>query len=182
MLALLGAAACGTKVHVATEPVDDAGAAPGDPVAVSLTLGVDALRVAITNRSGAPVEVLWDRAVLVGTDGRASALVHVDNGGYGAEPNGAAARILPNVTLEAFVLPTRDVTYSPDAGWEIAPLLPVECGPMRCIGYHELVGKTVRLTLVVRDDGGEHAIERSLRITDAVRSVRGNRPTDPNLH
>jgi hypothetical protein len=56
------------------------------------------------------------------------------------------------------------------------PLLPVECGPLRCVGYHELVGKSVRLTLPMRVNGTVQAYEWTLRITDAVKSVRGGRP------
>jgi len=51
-----------------------------------------------------------------------------------------------------------------------------ECGPLRCIGYHELVGKTVQLSLPIRVNGNDSIYQWTLRITEAIKSVRGGRP------
>jgi hypothetical protein len=171
-------------VHVATEPVGGDSSTPTDPVAVFLRLSTDALGVSIANRGDAPVDVLWDRATLVDTDGNASGVIHGAgiNAGAPSDLPGDVSRVPPHSTLDDFLIPTRCVGFTPGEGWIVTSLLPVECGPIRCIGYHELVGKTVRLTLPMQVEGAEHTFDQTLRITEAVRSSRGNRPTDPNLH
>ena len=171
-------------VHVATEPIGAGGPGPDDQLRIELHLRTDALEVSITNLGETPVDVLWDKASLVDTQGQASAVVHSAAGGKWAAADlpGDVSRIPPHATLDDFLVPTRDVGFVPNEGWNIDSLLPVECGPMRCIGYHELVGQTVRLSLTVQVQGAERTFEWTLRITQAVRSVRGNRPKDPNLH
>ena len=185
-LAALGLtfAGCGPMVHVATEHECSGCTEINDRVTIALQLRVDALGISITNLGDTAIDVLWDRAVLVDVDGNASAVVHGDPGEAwaAADASGDVSRIPPHSTLDDFVIPIRDVTFDPREGWFVGPLLPVECGPIRCLGYHELVGKTLRLTLALQVEGGERVVEWTLRITDAVKSVRGARPSDPNLH
>jgi hypothetical protein len=95
---------------------------------------------------------------------------------------GSGTRLGPYATLDDFLVSTRCVTFAPVSGWEVVPLLPVECGPVKCLGYHELVGKTVHLRLAFDVDGTERDFAWTLRITRTVKSVRGARPSDPDLH
>ena len=184
LFVLMSVAGCGTMAHVATEPVGDSGITAADPLAVQLRLSVEALELTIINRGTTPLEVLWDKSSVVSTDGRPSAIVHSEGSAWDSPDANAftVSRIMPYMPLHTFLVPMRDVSYTPGEGWLVSPMLPVECGPMRCVGYHELVGQTVHLTLVMRIDGAERTFEWTLRITRAERSVRGNRPKDPDLH
>jgi hypothetical protein len=184
VLCIVSVAGCGPMVQVATEPVGAGGAGPAEQLAVNLRLRTDAIEASISNLGEAPVDVLWDKATLVDTDDKTSGVVHSAAVSTGATSDlpGDVSRILPHATLTDFLIPARCVGFTPGEGWIVAPLLPVECGPIRCVGYHELVGKTVRLGLTMQVQGVERTFEWTLRITEAVRSVRGARPNDPNLH
>jgi hypothetical protein len=170
-------------VHVAARCDGPIGATPDDHLSVDLQLRVDAIRISIANLGEAPVDVLWDEASLVDTEGNVYGVIH--GGAEGppeADPPGNVSRIGPKATLDAFVIPTRSVRFDPRYGWVVEPLLPVECGPIRCTGYHQLVGKTVLLSLPMRVNGAERVLDWSFLITEAVRSSRGSRPDDPALH
>jgi hypothetical protein len=131
-------------VHVAAHLDGPTGATLGDQLSVDLHLRADAIRVSITNLGEAPIDVLWGRASLVDTEGSVYGVVHSGaTGSPDPEPLGTISRIAPKATLDDFVVPTRSVRFDPRYGWLVEPLLPVECGPIRCVGYHELVGKTV---------------------------------------
>ena len=171
-------------MHVATQRGGSAGASPSDPVSADLTLGTDAIEVAITNRGETPLDVQWSKATLVDTGGKAFGIVRSGAVDDGAGPglSGDVSRIPPHGTLHDFIIPTRSLTFDKAEGWIVTPLLPVECGPLRCIGYHELVGKTVELKLPIVVDGTERMFDWTLQVTEAVRSSRGTRPSDPNLH
>jgi hypothetical protein len=88
------------------------------------------------------------------------------------------SRIVPGAALHDIVLPASRVVYDRDDGWLVEPFLPIECGPIRCTGYHELVGRTTRLLLPLRVGGVEHVLDRTYRITDTVKSMRGGRLED----
>ncbi len=171
-------------VHVATEREGSGGAGPDDQVAVDLRLRTDVIEMTISNRGETPVDVLWDKASLVDTEGNTSGVVHSGAEGDWTTPDrpGDVSRIGPHATLTDFIVPTRSVRFDPYYGWIVQPVLPVECGPIRCIGYHELVGKGVRLSLPMQVNGEERIFEWTLRITEAVKSTRGARPSDPNVH
>jgi len=179
---LLTIAACSPMVHVTTE-CESTGGVPDDPLRVDLRVLTDALQAAITNRGDVPVDVLWYEASMVDTQGNSSLVVHSSLDEQWAAPDvpGDVSRIPPNSTLSVFLIPERSVIFDRGSGWYAAPLLPVECGPLRCTGYHELVGRTVQLTLPVRVNGAELVFEWTLRITDAVKSVRGARPPEQPL-
>lgn len=171
-------------VHVVTEPDNSRGPGPNDPLTVDLGLRTDALEVSISNRGDAPVDVLWNKASLVDTEDKTYPVVHSGADRSWAVPDlpGDVSRIPPHTTLNDFIIPTRSVGFDAAEGWIVEPLLPVECGPIRCIGYHELVGKTVRLNLTVQANGAERVFEWTLRITEAVKSMRGGRPYESNPH
>lgn len=178
----MAATACGTRIHIATEPVGEGGPAATDPLSVQLRLSPAALEVVMSNLGTEPVDVHWDRSSIVDIDGTASALVHSESGAFPAEGLGVAvSRILPLTTLDAYVLPMRHVSFTPGGRWVAAPMLPIECGPLRCVGYRDLVGKTLRLSLATRTGGADHVYEWTLRITRTVLSIHGTRPTDPDL-
>ena len=184
VLWIVTASACGSKVHVATERGGSAATGANDPVSADLILSSDALELSINNRGETPVDVVWCKASLVDTAGQAFPVVR---GGSASQEAAAGvsndvSRIQPHVTLHEFVIPTRSITFDKAEGWIVTPLLPVECGPLRCVGYHELVGKTVELKLPMVVDGTERTFDWPLRITQAVRSSRGTRPSDPKLH
>lgn len=180
---LLATSACSPMVHVTTEQESSADG-PDNPVQVDLRVHTDAMQIAITNRGEDPVDVLWYEASLVDTQGNTSPVVHSSIAEQWAAPDVSAdvSRIPPHSTLAAFLIPDRSVIFEPGSGWYAEPLLPVECGPLRCIGYHELVGQTVRLTLPMRVNGADRVMQWTLRITDAVKSVRGGRPQEPPLY
>ena len=170
-------------VHVATERDGSGGSGVGEPLSVDLRLRTEAIEVAITNRGETPVDVLWDKASLVDTQGKASAVVRSSTGDQWAAPDvsGDVSRIPPHGTLHVFIIPARSVSFERESGWIVDQVLPVECGPLRCTGYHELVGKTVSLRLPMQVNGVEQNFEWTLRITDAVKSFRGGRPQEPSL-
>jgi hypothetical protein len=175
-------AACSPMVHVTTER-EGAGAAPDEPLQVDLRVLTDAMQVAITNRGAVPVDVLWYAASLVDTQGNASPVVHsgIDDQWAAPDVPGDVSRIPPHGTLNVFIIPDRSVVFDRGSGWYAEPLLPVECGPLRCLGYHELVGKTVRFALPVRENGADRVLDSTLRITAAVKSMRGGRPPEQAL-
>jgi hypothetical protein len=184
ILCLISALGCGSMVHVATDVDRSEGPKPEDPVAVDLYLRTDAMGLSITNRTDTPITVLWDKALIVDTDGNTFGVVHRQT-----PPNfaisdvaGSGTRLAPYATLDDFIVPARCVTFAPASGWDVVPLLLVECGPVKCIGYHELVGKTVHLRLAFDVNGSERDFAWTLRITRTVKSVRGARPSDPELH
>jgi hypothetical protein len=172
-------------VHVVTDLASTRGNSAADQVQVALRVRTDAVEMAITNGGDAPVDILWDQAMLVDTQGNASSVVL---GCCGAErwtvPDtpGDVSRLAPHDRFHVFMIPARNVMFDPEsAGWYADPLLPVECGPIRCVGYHELVDKSVRLTLPMRVNGTVQAYEWTLRIISAVKSVRGGRPQESPL-
>src|SRR5262245_29309892 len=184
VLCLLATSACSPMVHVTTAQESTGDAIPGNPVQVDLRVLTDALEVAISNRGEVPVDVLWDEAVMVDTEGNTSPVVHSNIAEQWAAPDvsGDVSRIPPHAMLTAFLIPDRSVIFERGSGWYAQPLLPVECGPLRCIGYHELVGRTVQLTLPMRVNGADRVMQWTLRITDAIKSVRGARPPEMPLY
>jgi len=181
---LLAISACSPMVHVTTEQESTGDAIADNLVQVDLRVLTDAMEIAISNRGEVPVDVLWDEAVLVDTEGNTSPVVHssIDEQWAAPDASGDVSRIPPHATLTAFLIPDRSVIFERGSGWYAQPLLPIECGPLRCIGYHELVGRTVRLTLPMRVNGADRVMQWTLRITDAVKSVRGGRPPETPLY
>lgn len=184
ILLLCGVAvpACSPMVHVVAEHQTAAASAPDDRVGVVARVRTDGIVVSITNRSTTPIDVLWQKTVLVDTNDHSASVVHsgdralsLDTTIDGAED---ISRIPPGANLEEVVIPRLRVVFDPYYGWVVEPLLPVECGPVRCTGYHELVGKTVRLILTLRVDGEEQVVDRTYLITDTVKSMRGARAED----
>jgi hypothetical protein len=171
-------------VHVATQCEGCGAPGPDDPIDIGLRLRTDAIEITISNRGETPVDVLWDRASLVDTAGDTWGVVRSGAAGGSPTPDvpGNVTRIPAHASLTDYLLPTRSVRFDAYYGWIVEPVLPVECGPIRCVGYHELVGKSVRLTLPVQVNGEERVFEWTLRITETVKSTRGARPSDPNLH
>lgn len=169
-------------VHVATESTIDVD--PGNQITVRAWLRTDAIEVSIVNGGSSPIDVLWDKASIVDLDGSVSAVVHngLKEAGPPSDLPGDVSRIAPSSVLNDLIVPAEKFGFDKDYGWLVEPLLPIECGPLRCVGYHELVGKSVGLRLVMQVDGAEYVYESTLRITNAVRSSRGTRPDDPNLH
>jgi hypothetical protein len=170
-------------VHVAAQRDGPAGATLDGQLSVDLHLRTDAIWISIANLGETPIDVLWGKASLVDTAGNVYGVVHsAAEGSPAPDPPGHSSRIAPKATLDAFVIPTRCVRFDARYGWVVEPLLPVECGPIRCVGYHELVGKTIRVSLPMQVSGTERAFDWSFLITNAVRSSRGTRPEDPALH
>ncbi len=184
IVSLVVVSACSPMVHVTTEPEPTTGAAAPDQLRVNSRVRTEAMEVALSNLGDAPIDVLWSGASLVDTQGNSSPVVHSAIGTQWTPPDvsGDVSRIPPHATLEVFLIPDRSVIFERNgAGWYAEPLLPVECGPLRCIGYHELVGKTVRLTLPYRINGADQTFDSTLRITEAFKSMRGGRPSEPAL-
>ena len=173
-------AGCSPMVHIAAAPETAAGADPDDPVGIVLRLRPEAVEVTIANRGESPVDVLWDRALLVDTAGRSSRVVRSSIGPkWGAtDRSGDVSRIPAHSTLTDVIIPSNGVEFDPASGWVVQPFLPVECGPIRCTGYHDLVGRTVHLSVVTQADGTERVTESTYRITSAVKSMRGARPDE----
>src|SRR5262245_56126528 len=144
-------AACSPMVHVTVERESAVAPAPEDEVNIALGVRDNGIALSITNVGASPVEVLWQKAVVVDTAGRASGVIHGDHTGAWAVPDLPAgediSRIPPGSTLYDMLLPTDRVVFDKYYGWLVQPFLPVECGPIRCTGYHELVGQVVRLSL-----------------------------------
>jgi hypothetical protein len=170
-------------VHVTTER-DGVDSAAAEQLQVDLHVRPDAMEVSITNRGEGAVDVLWSKATLVDVQGNASGVVRNGTEERWAAPDmpGDVSRIPAHQSLNVFLVPAESVRFDKASGWWVEQLLPVECGPIRCVGYHELVGKTVRLTLPMQVNGAEQVFEWTLRITDSVKSVRGARPDEPGPH
>jgi hypothetical protein len=184
VLYLAAVSACGPMVHVTVEREGSGPPTAEDEVGVVLRVRTDGVGVSITNRGASPIDVLWQKAVLVDTEGKASGVLPGMSSAWVVPdlPAGEdVSRIPPGATLDGIIIPTSRVTFDPYYGWLVQPLLPVECGPIRCTGYHELVGKTVRLSLPMRVHGEEQVFDLSYRIADTEKSMRGNRPVEATL-
>jgi hypothetical protein len=134
-------------VHIEAQREDVAAPAPEDEVNVGFGLRTDGIALAITNRGADPIDVLWQNSKLVDIAERESGVLHseISSGGLpDARAGGDISTIPPSSTLSVMLIPADRIVFDSYYGWLVEPLLPVECGPVRCTGYHELVGHTVR--------------------------------------
>lgn len=181
---LLGVAlsACGRMVHIATQLQNPDLVQPDDGFTATFKVGTRVIEISIENTSSEPIEVIWQKSSIVDTNGDSWDVMR--SGGRGAwaarDFTGEdITRIPPHSTMKEWVAPRDKVTL--DGNWSIRPYIPVECGPARCTGYKELVGKTVRLNMTLRLHGQDRDFDWRFLITRAVDSVRGVRPKDPDF-
>lgn len=180
LLCSLTVSACRPLVHVATQlenPVT-----PDDGFTADFQVSCGTIDISITNTNNKPIEVLWQKASIVDPDGNSWPVMH--GGGrstWSAKDftDDDVTRIPPHSTLSDWIAPRQNVRF--DDGWYIRPFIRVECGAAHCPGYESLVGKTIRLNMTLWVLGEERDFDWTFRITKAVESVRGARPTDPDL-
>jgi hypothetical protein len=172
-------------VHITAESQGAAATAPDNQVNVVTRVRTDGIALSITNGGATPVDVLWQKSVLVDTEEQASSVVHGEGRAMAVtvrlSDGEDISRIPPGATLEDVIVPASRVVFDPYYGWVVEPLLKVECGPIRCTGYEELVGKSVRLILTMRVDGNERVMDRTYRITATDKSMRGSRGEDQTV-
>lgn len=179
----LFAAACAPRVHIATqlEPPDPA--IPEIGITADLRVSPDSIAMTLTNVGSQPIEVLWEKTVMVDPAGHPWAVDHGSGRGTFAVltfTGDDVSTLAPGDTLREVIRPRgrADVT----ATAEVAPFTPIECGPVRCSGHETLLDKTVKLEMTVRRAGVERQLDWRFRITRVVTSVRGDRPTAPDLN
>lgn len=176
--------ACAPMVHIRTEPIATEGLQAEDPFHFELVVYNDSVGLTLTNQDTHAIEILWQKTSLIGVDGTAFDVMHDGGRGIWAArdfPGEDVSRIPPNSTLRELIIPKRSVGFEAGpmrSGWVVASYLPVECGPVRCTGYKDLPGETVRLNLTVRTRGNERVFDWSFRIKTAFVSTRGARPKD----
>ena len=172
------ASGCAPMVHIRTERIATEGIEANDPFHFELVVYTDSIGFTLTNQDTEPIEILWQKTSLVGVDGTTFDVMHDGGRGVWAArdfPGEDISRIPPKATLREQIIPKRSVGFEAGpmrSGWVVASYLPVECGPVRCTGYKDLPGKTVRLNMTVRTRGNERVFDWTFRIESAFVSTR----------
>lgn len=172
---------CGPRVDLRSSTTRIPPEAQDDPFVVSVQIVAAGFAVSLTNRSDAPIEALWHKASIVDSDGIALEIAR-DGGrsaGSARDLSGDDVSVIPaRSTFVEYVQAKKRISFSPGAGWDTRPLISIECGPVRCVGFEELVGRQYRLSLPIRAGGREQLFEWTVRITDAIYSTRATRDSD----
>ena len=145
------AAGCAPRVHIATQLELPDPVTPESGITADLRVSPDSIAMALTNVGSEPVEVLWQKTVMVDSAGHPWEVEHGTGRGTFAALTFSAddvSVIAPGDRFREVIRPRRRADVA--ATSEVAPFTPIECGPVRCVGYETLLDKTVRLAMTRR--------------------------------